>query len=133
MLNTVLFAQAQTKDEQKLNAAIEKFRLAMIDPNPIIFDELISSDLSYGHSGGLVEDKKACIASMVDGKFNFEAIELSEKTLKITGNTAVVRHLFSAQTHDAGKDPASIKLKVMMIWIKVSGNWKLLARQSVRV
>lgn len=127
------FVHAQSKDEQKLSAAIEKFRLAMIDPDKAIFDQLMSPNLSYGHSGGLVENKADCIESMVSGKFNFETIELTEQTMQITGETAVVRHLFSSATHDAGKEPANIKLKVMMIWIKERGKWLLLARQSVRL
>ncbi len=113
--------------------AVELFRKTMVDPDQETFDRLISEHLSYGHSTGLIEDKATCIASMVSGKFNFESLDLTDQTIEVVDNTALVRHTFFAHTHDAGKDPTTVKLKVLMVWLKQQGQWKLLARQAVRI
>ena len=105
----------------------------MVDPNQADFEKLTSEFLSYGHSKGLIEDKKTCIESMVSGKYNFDSIELTEQTIKVVDKTAIVRHTFFAHTHDAGQEPGTVKLKVLMIWQKQKGIWLLLARQAVRI
>ena len=131
MSTTVILAQ--NKADNEVAAAVELFRKTMVTPDAKVFDALTSESLSYGHSLGLIEDKKTCIESMVSGKYKFTALELSEQTIDIVDNTAIVRHDFFAHTHDAGKDPGTVKLKVLQVWQKQKGKWLLLARQAVRL
>ena len=131
-LFSIGLAGAQSTDEKAVAAAVEVFHRTMVDPNQQTFDRLLSDSLSYGHSSGLIEDKQTCITSMVSGKFNFESIALTDQTIKVVNNVAVVRHSFSAHTHDADKDPGTINLKVLMIWYKENNQWRLLARQAVK-
>jgi len=42
-----------------------------------------------------------------------------------------VRHTLSGETLDSGK-PGTVNLKVLQIWQKQGGAWKLLARQAVK-
>jgi hypothetical protein len=124
---------AQDKEESAVASAVELFRKTMVSPDQATFDKLTSPDLTYGHSNGLVEDKKTCIESMVTGKYKFTSLELTEQTIKIVDKTAIVRHSFFAHTHDAGKEPGTVKLKVLQVWQQQSGKWVLLARQAVRL
>lgn len=125
--------QAQGRDESDVAAAVELFRKTMLKPDAKVFDSLTSESLSYGHSLGMIEDKKTCIESMVTGKYKFTSLELSDQTIDIVDNTAIVRHGFFAHTHDAGKEPGTVKLKVLQVWQKQKGKWLLLARQAVRL
>jgi ketosteroid isomerase-like protein len=50
----------------------------------------------------------------------------------VTGNTAVVRHVFTGESERAGK-MATTNVGAMLIWQKQDGNWKLLARQAYRL
>ena len=52
--------------------------------------------------------------------------------MHVVGNTAWVRNIFSAITNDGGK-PGEANLSVLMVWMKQKGQWKLLARQAVKV
>jgi len=45
---------------------------------------------------------------------------------------AIVRHIFKAKTNDGGK-PGEVNIRVLLIWQKQKGGWKLLARQAVRI
>ncbi|MDB5232469.1 MAG: hypothetical protein JWN76_3274 [Chitinophagaceae bacterium] len=123
---------AQTKKELKVQAAVESLRKAMIDADVAQLDKLVSEDLSYGHSGGNIQTKAQFIDAIKSGSSDFVTIDLTNQTVKVTGNTAVVRHALSATTNDNGK-PGTVKLSVMLVWIKTHGGWKLLARQAVKV
>ena len=118
---------------QKVEAAIELFRNTMIKPDYSVFDRLTSESLSYGHSNGLVEDKPTCIHSLVSIKSRYKRLNFSDQTVKIIGDIALVRNTFFAETNDQGKDPVTAHIKVLMVWHKENGQWRLLARQATKI
>lgn len=124
---------AQKKEEQAVAGAVKQLNQAMIDGNNITLDELTSEQLSYGHSSGLIENKNTYITAIVDGTFGFTSIDLTDQTIAIADNVAIVRHKFSAATDDKGKQPGSVRLTVLQIWQKQKGKWLLLARQATKL
>ncbi len=125
-------AVAQELNDPALVLAVEAFRKALIDPDKATLDKLTMDELSYGHSSGLIQDKAAFEEALLSGASDFVSIELSEQTLKVVGNTAWVRHKLSAVTNDGGK-PGEAHLSVLLIWMKQKGQWRLLARQAVKI
>lgn len=125
-------AIAQTKDETAVTQAVESLRKAMVDPEKSTLDKLAAEDLSYGHSNGMIQNKAEFMDALISGKSDFINIELTEQTVKVVGNTALVRHHLSAATSDDGK-PGTAKLSVLLVWQKQKGEWKLLARQAVKI
>lgn len=128
----VIAANAQSKAEKKVSAAVEKMRLAMISGDRAALESIAASDLSYGHSSGKVEDKAAFVESIASGKSDFVSIDLNEQTIKVAGKTAVVRHKLSAQTNDGGK-AGTVNIGILLVFQKKHGNWKLLARQAYKL
>ena len=118
--------------EQAVAAAAEKLRVAMIDPTPAALTALVADDLSYGHSGGRVDTKDSFIGDLIVGKSDFVTIAITDQTIKVVGNTAIVRHTLTADTNDSGK-PGKVQIKILGVWQQQGGQWKLLARQAVRV
>ncbi|RST50854.1 nuclear transport factor 2 family protein [Variovorax sp. DXTD-1] len=119
--------------EPAVAAAAERLRVAMIDPTPAALGALVADDLSYGHSGGRVDTKDSFIGDLVAGKSDFVSITITEQTIKVVGgDTAIVRHTLAADTLDSGK-PGKVALKILGIWKKQGNDWKLLARQAVRI
>ena len=115
-----------------VTAAAERLRVAMIDPTPAALGALVADDLSYGHSGGKVDTKASFIADLMDGKSDFVTLVITDQTVKVVGDTAVVRHTLTADTNDAGK-PGKVAIKVLGVWQRqADGAWRLLARQAVR-
>lgn len=123
---------SSASSEQAVAAAAERLRVAMIDPTPAALAQLVADDLSYGHSGGRVDTKDSFIGDLVAGKSDFVTIAITDQTIKIVGNTAIVRHTLTADTNDSGK-PGKVQIKILGVWQQQGGNWKLLARQAVRV
>lgn len=126
------FANAQGKQEKAVLSATEQLRVAMIDANPAALEALTAAQLSYGHSSGHVDDKKTFVEKIVSGKSDFVTMELAEQTISVSGKVAIVRHILNATTNDGGK-PGEVHLKVMLVWQKSGGQWKLLARQAVKI
>jgi len=124
-------ASAAGKDEQAVEAAVEKLRVVMVDPDLKVLAALTSKDLSYGHSGGKVQNQAEFIDDLKTGASDFVNITLSDQTVKVIGDTAVVRHTLDADTNDSGK-PGHVNIKILMVWKKHHGHWQLLARQAVR-
>jgi ketosteroid isomerase-like protein len=123
---------AQEMGDPTLVAAVEAFRKALIDPTKAALDKLTMDELSYGHSSGLVQDKSAFEEALLSGASDFVSIDLSDQTMKIVGNTAWVRLSLSGVTNDGGK-PGETHLSVLLVWMKQKGQWRLLARQAVKV
>ncbi|GAB3904590.1 nuclear transport factor 2 family protein [Mucilaginibacter boryungensis] len=125
-------AFAQTKDEKDVAAAVEFMRKAMVDGDRANLTKLAADDLSYGHSSGKIQDKKEFVEAIASGASDFVTIDLTDQTIKVAGNTAIVRHKLSAQTNDGGK-PGSTVLGIMLVFQKQKGAWKLLARQAYKL
>jgi hypothetical protein len=123
---------AQSASEKAVAAAVESLRKAMVDPDKAVLDKLTAEELSYGHSNGLIQTKQEFIDALTSGKSDFVSIDLTDQTIKIAGDNAIVRHTLSGVTNDGGK-PGTTKLYVLQVWRMAHGEWKLLARQAAKV
>jgi ketosteroid isomerase-like protein len=124
--------EKETPDTRAVAQAVENLRKAMITGDGPALEAIADKHLSYGHSGGKVEDKAAFVAQLTSGRSDFTDISLSEQSISVLGETAIVRHNLSASTNDLGKGPGEVHLAVMLVWVKQKGTWKLLARQAVK-
>jgi len=122
---------AQTKEERAVARVVEKLRKAMVDADKTTLQSLVSDKLSYGHSPGYVEDKKVFVENIINGKSDFVSIDLTDQTISISDNNAIVRHKLDAVTNNDGK-PGEAHLLILMVWQKKAGKWILLARQGVK-
>ena len=98
-------------------------------PDQATLTSLTSPLLSYGHSGGKVDTQASFIGALMDKSSDFVSISLSDQTIGISGNVAVVRHTLAGATNDRGT-PGNVTIKVLTIWQKDGGQWRLLARQT---
>jgi ketosteroid isomerase-like protein len=123
---------AQSKEDAAVNAAVENLKKAMVDGDKAGLEKITADKLSYGHSSGKIEDKATFVDNIVTGKSDFVTIELTNQTVSVSGDAAIVRHTLSATTNDNG-NPGSVKLNILLVWQKQKGQWKLLARQAVKI
>jgi len=123
---------AQTKKEQRVVQLVNDFNQAIISTDSTGLKSLVWEDLSYGHSSGLVQDKAAFIAGVMNGPNFFKKFDLQNQTIKVSGKNAVVRHVAIAQAVNQG-NPVEIRFGNILIWQKKQGHWKLLARQGYKL
>ena len=124
-------AQAQRSYNDQVEKTVSQFVKALEDSDIKILSALASPRLTYGHSSGKVENKDQFLATFKSGATDFVKINTKEQTVDVVGTTAIVRHLFDADTNDNNK-PGHVTLKVMTVWQKQGSKWILLARQAVK-
>ncbi len=132
VLSFPILAVAQSKKESKLIATVDRLHKAMIDADAPVLSELVSDKLSYVHSGGAVDTKTDFVDKIKSGKSDFVTINISDQAVVVSKKTAVVRHRLDATTNDSGK-PGSVQLRIMQVWQRMNGGWKLLARQATKI
>jgi len=125
-------SHAQSKAEKQVAAAVEKLRIAMIEADKEALDKIVMNELNYGHSSGKIETKSEFIQALTSGNSDFKTIDLTGQTLQVVGKTALVRHQLAAETIDKGV-PGTVKLAILLVWQKQQGQWRLLARQAVKI
>ena len=125
-------SQAEAAEETALNQAVEALRKATLAQDKAKLEQLVADQVSYGHSGGRVENKTELINGVMNRKAVVKSIDFPELKVAVVGNGAVARHLWVSESEMDGK-PTSTKIGVLQVWQKQDGNWKLLARQGYKL
>lgn len=126
-------ASSQTGKESAVTAAVEGLRKAMVSGDRSALEKLTADELSYGHSSARLEDKAQFVETLANGKSGFSAIELSEQSVKVVDNIALVHHRFVGTRRDKPGEADKLKLLVLTVWLQREEQWKLLARQATKV
>jgi len=122
---------AQNKQMEEIKSVDEYLRLAMISGNREQLMLLTSANLTYGHSSGKIQNQNEFVEQIVSGQSDFVSIDITNEQITLYKNTAIVRHSLSAETNDGGK-AGTVKLYVLLIWVKQNSGWQLAARQAVK-
>lgn len=130
----VLVSFAQTAAEKQVNdAVIAVHKAIFVNKDSLALEAAIASELSYGHSGGKVEDRKEMINNVAKSKSVYTNLDAKVLSVNVHGKTAVSRYLLTGtETKSDGKS-TELKLNILQVWVKEKKAWKLLARQAVKV
>ena len=121
-------------DNEGVEKAVAEFTKAVVEADKAKFENLLSKDLVYGHSNGAVQNKQEFIEEIISlTPFDYLSVNVNDQTIKISGNVAVVRHIYVAQAKNRTGDIVDIRIGNMMVWVKNGKDWKLLSRQAYRL
>ena len=121
-----------SKAEGEVTAAMEAFKKAYMSADKAALEKLTAADLSYTHSNGKVETKAEFIAAATSGRTKVEAMDISDATIRVHGNTALYQAKIMIK-NNAGGTVTPVTLNILHVWIKGPGGWQLAARQAVRL
>lgn len=113
------------KAEQAWIAALGKNDIAGVG-------QFLADDIVYTHSTGLVENKAKYLAKLKTGEQRYSNMTYSDEKLRIYGDTGV----FTAQVRMEGSTkgvPFDNRLRIIHVWARQGGNWKLVAHQTTRL
>jgi len=130
---SAISALAETNDAAAVADSVSALTKAMLGADRAKLESLVSDKLSYGHSGGVVQDKKDFVEVIANKKTVYKSIELSKQTVDVAGNNAVVRHAWESESGTGDGKWNVSKIGVLQVWQKEASGWKLLARQAFRV
>ena len=126
-------AVAETSDAAAVADAVSSLTKAMLAADKAKLEALVVDQLSYGHSGGTLQDKTAFVDVIASKKSVYKSIELTNQTVAIVGNNAIVRHAWESESGTGDGKWNVSKIGVLQVWQKQGADWKLLARQAFKV
>lgn len=115
-----------------LEISVDALHKAMLKADSITLRNLTADELTYGHSAGQLEDQDVFVTTITAKKVVYKTWTVTDQTVTVKGDVAWVRHTVAAELMNNG-NPVNLNLKVLQVWTKVQGIWKLLARQAVRI
>ena len=125
---------SNVNDINTVSDSVAQLRQAMLSADGEQLSSLAHEELTYGHSGGQIQNKQEFVDTFTSGASVFTSIDISDQTIRIAGDTAIVRHILKATTNDKGKGPGNVNISILLVWVKSENtSWQLLARQAVRV
>jgi ketosteroid isomerase-like protein len=124
---------AQSADEAAVTQAVEGWRKAILAKDKGQFEALLADQLVYGHSDGRTDTKASYIADAMSPRALWKVVDFTNQTVTVTGDTAIVRHIFTGESEREGGKMQSTKVGALTVWQKQGGRWKLLGRQAYRL
>ena len=122
-------AQAQGSDAAAVAAAVEALTKAMLAGGRAGLMAVTHERLSYGHSAGRIENRQQFIDPLVNRTSIFRSITVSDQTIDVVGDDAIVRHVLRGESEGGGRvNPVNIG--ILQVWKRQPDGWKLLARQA---
>jgi len=127
------FAYSQNAIVQ-ISDNILKMEQALIGKDSLVLQKILHADLSFGHSNAYIETKQELLDDMKTDKIVYTRFEKKNDIIFtfLSDNTIVSRREIQAigtfKQHDFDLD-----MNVLEIWILEHNEWKLLARQGVKM
>lgn len=125
------YLKSLDSDRQAIELSINGMHNAMVKADSLALKNLLCTELTYGHSNGVVDTKDTFVKSISSGKAKYLKIEMSAQDITIKQNVAWVRYNMAADVESGGKSNA-LNIKILTIWVKEDAIWKLMARQAIK-
>jgi ketosteroid isomerase-like protein len=125
-------AGSDSKGEKEVLAAMDAWKQATMKKDGAALEKLLHPDLSYTHSSAKNETKADVIKAVTTGPGTVEAIKFIDNTVRVYGNTALVKGKVDITNNTAGKTATS-NLDILHVWLKGSQGWQMVGRQAIRL
>jgi hypothetical protein len=116
---------------QEIASKMNLLTNALLERDSLNLDRLLDSEVTYGHSNGLHQTKAEVIRSIMSRQHDYQKIDTRSMQIRMYQNTAVVNTQVAVSMLLESKT-LELQLDILFVWIQENGNWKLVARQSVR-
>lgn len=123
---------SSVNQKMEVELAIKKLNETLINPQNAQFDKIVTKGLSYGHSSGNIQNKDEFIDDLKNGPFDIQEITISDQTIDVFDQTAIVRHILSAKAKNAG-EAVEFSIGIFLVFQKKNDHWKLRARQAYKL
>ena len=124
------FAQQYSPQQTEVMMRMLVLRNALINKDSAALDDVLASDVSYGHTSGLIQTKAQLIHSVMSKDQDYQNIVPSDMNIRMYDNTGVVTMKSTVIMNYQGK-PLNMDMYVTLVWIK-KNKWQIVARQSVK-
>ena len=109
--------------------AEEARRQAMVDSNVQKLDVLMAPGMTYTHSSGITDDKRAYLLLLSSGAVTYEAVAFDDLTVRLLGPVGLVTGTMKASLVRAGNHK-QIATAYLAVWENIDEQWLLHAVQA---
>lgn len=115
--------------QQALIEADRRRAAAMVAADPVALERLLSPELTYTHSTGLVEDRSELIRNLLRGEIDYRSIESPDPLVRLFGSVGVVSGHVDMIVHFRGEQ-IEVRSVYTAAYVLEAGGWRLVAYQS---
>jgi ketosteroid isomerase-like protein len=127
-----LTAYAAANDEQPVLTAEKAWAAAVVAKDYTKLESMLTPDLIYAHSTGIIDDKTQYLTKMKTGKQMYAGIEHTSTTVRLHGDSAIAHSKVRMHGTNA-TGPFDDKLMMIHVWVKSKGKWLLAGHQTTRL
>lgn len=106
---------------------------AMIAKDFAALEEILAPELTYVHSTAVSEDKRAYLAGVARGLYEYETIASRDVRLDLHGTIALQSGILDMSVSETGKPKEMTHLLFVLAWVDHGDAWRLLYRQATRI
>ena len=125
-------SELDKKQQQVWDQVIALNNAVFATKDAAVMNDLVTSELQYGHSGGKIEDKKTMVHNASTSATLYTEATTQRLSLKVKDDVAMVRYIFKAISTDNGVG-TPLELGLLQVWVKQHGKWQLDERQAVKL
>jgi ketosteroid isomerase-like protein len=126
-------AKASASKDAEVWSQVEALTKAVFETkDSAALARLVNTNVTYGHSTGLVEDKSTMVHNAVSSATTYRNLTSEKVLVDVDGNTALVRQILRATSIDKGNE-SPLNLGILQVWKKQNGRWQIWARQAVKI
>ena len=132
----VLLAPALAAQDASIDAvkkASAQLEQALTHADMSTLDKLVTDDFLRTPPGGQDTNKKEWFGLIQSGRLQYVAFENSDERYRSYGDTVIVNLVSNIHTRPSGGPERQTKLKLIWVWVKLNGAWKLAAVQGNQV
>jgi hypothetical protein len=96
-------------------------------------DNILSEEVSYIHSTGVVESKAEYFAGLRKGIYEYGDINIPSGQTGLFDGVAMTTGVMEMLVGAKGSAKGTIRLQHVLIWRREAGTWRLLLRQATRI
>ena len=126
-------SSAQTEEEKVLQRVTQLNNAIFGIKDSIALEGLLADKVSYGHSYGKIENRQEMIHGAVSNTGTYANFIMEGANVYFENNTAIVRHVLKATSIDKAGKESPLHIGILQVWVKQKKQWRLTARQAVKL
>ena len=120
------------KTEEQNATLSDQFVQAMAKADTAFMEKHLSDEFTAIHSDGKLTTKAQEIDNLKSSTLKWDSVDVHDRKIRTYGDTATVIMLATSKGTVSGK-PYSGDFRTTQVWVRNSGDWKMVAFQSTRV
>ncbi|MBZ5611823.1 MAG: nuclear transport factor 2 family protein [Acidobacteriia bacterium] len=124
---------AQDANIEAVKKAAAQLEQALTHADMATLEKMVTDDFIRTPPGGRDTNKKEWLGLVESKRLQYVAFEDSEERYRSYGDTVIVNIVSNIHTRSSGGPERESTLKLIWVWVKLDGQWRLAAVQGNQV